>query len=200
MSILINRNVLSKGWKKYYIMHKDRKVAVIRENGDCTVYFPSFMPYNLYFESPEDGDLDTRLGNLNNFYHWCSSRVLTLDRKYAKEILNSIGASQANTDRHWCNWGFCVDNKTNKLVKLHPLMDFNKAFLSYDTIDGARCQTVQGSISQKDAAVYAVGKIGLNQISEVREEWFGSEEIKDMFFRRLSILKEYTEKKENCDK
>lgn len=380
MSILINRNVLSKGWKKYYIMHKDRKVAVIRENGDCTVYFPSFMPYNLYFESPEDGDLDTRLSNLNNFYHWCSSRVLTPDRKYAKEILNSIGASQANTDRdramiaisyhglsltdvywikgknedisfedinlykhslsasfasvsltgksltvqnaelltpedaagdvgtngvapkawirsdgrfyllkdgdirdvdaellasriadcfdiahiryeessfegkkvskseiitsedigivpfeyveihctnhdrdaigfvlrkdsysyymmniidyltgntdrHWCNWGFSVDNKTNKLVKLHPLMDFNKAFLSYDTIDGARCQTVQGSISQKDAAVYAVGKIGLNQISEVREEWFGSEEIKNMFFRRLNILKEYTENK-----
>ena len=37
--------------------------------------------------------------NLDNFYHWCASRVLSLDRKYAKEILNSIGAVQAVTDR-----------------------------------------------------------------------------------------------------
>lgn len=43
--------------------------------------------------------MDTRLNNLNNFYYWCSSRVLTLDWKYAKEILNSIGAKQAATDR-----------------------------------------------------------------------------------------------------
>ena len=41
----------------------------------------------------------TRLNNLNNFYYWCSSRVLTLDRRFAKEILNSIGAKQAATDR-----------------------------------------------------------------------------------------------------
>lgn len=36
---------------------------------------------------------------MDNFYHWCASRVLSLDRKYAKAILNSIGAAQAVTDR-----------------------------------------------------------------------------------------------------
>jgi hypothetical protein len=57
------------------------------------------MPYNLWLEESEPGDLDTRLNNLNNFYYWCASRVLTLDRRYAKEILSSIGARQAVTDR-----------------------------------------------------------------------------------------------------
>lgn len=375
MSILINRNALSKGWKCFYIMHKDRRVATIRENGNCTIYFPSFMPYSLYLEKPENNDLDTRLNNLNNFYHWCSSRVLTLDRKYAKEIMNSIGASQSatdkdramiaisyhglcltdvywikgadeklsfsdinlyqhslsdafasvslagkqftaqnaellkpedaagdvstngvapkawvrengkfyllkdgdirdveaellaskivgcfdverieyepsefdgrpvsksaiitseeqsivsmeyvdvyctnrgidaaefvlkkdsysyymmnvidylvgNTDRHWANWGFTADNRTNKLMKLHPLMDFNKAFLSYDTVEGARCQTAKGSMSQKDAAIEAVRKNGLHLIAEVSEEWFADAETKEMFFKRLEILKQ----------
>ena len=36
---------------------------------------------------------------MTNFYYWCATRVLTLDRVYAKEILNSIGVKQAVTDR-----------------------------------------------------------------------------------------------------
>ena len=88
MSIAVNHAVLTKGWERFTVMHKDRKVATIREDGTCTIYVPSFMPYNLYLE--EAGDLDTRLNNLNNFYYWCSSRVLPPDRKYAKEILNCI--------------------------------------------------------------------------------------------------------------
>ena len=102
MGMLVNQRVLAKGWKRFAIMHKDRKdrkVASIREDGTCTIYLPAFMPYNLYLERAEQGDLDTRLNNLNNFYYWCSSRVLTPDRKYAKEIFNSIGARQAVTDR-----------------------------------------------------------------------------------------------------
>ena len=55
------------------------------------------MPYDLYLE--ETDDFDMLLNNMENFYHWCASRVLSLDRKYAKEILNSIGMAQAMTDR-----------------------------------------------------------------------------------------------------
>lgn len=55
------------------------------------------MPYNLYLETEDD--MDTRVQNLTNFYAWCSSRVLTSDRKYAKEILNNIGAMQSPTDK-----------------------------------------------------------------------------------------------------
>lgn len=55
------------------------------------------MPYDLYVE--EESDIDTRFNNLNNFRHWCASRVPSLDRKFAKEILNNIGVAQATTDK-----------------------------------------------------------------------------------------------------
>ena len=372
MSIVVNYAVLAKGWERCTIMHRERKVAAIREDGTCTIYAPSFMPCNLYLE--EAGDLETCLNNLNNFYYWCSSRVLPPDRKYAKEILNSIGAKQAvtdrdraaiaisyhglsltdvywikfnrenvsfsdlslfrhslsgafadvslngrsltvqnaellkpndaagdigtqgvapkawirengtfyllkngderdvkaellaskiarcfraesvayepstfedkpvsrsriitsedaslvsmeavdvycvnheldrdafvlkkdayayymmnlidylvgNTDRHWGNWGFLVNNDTNRLEKLCPLMDFNKSFLAYDTIDGARCQTSSRKLSQREAALEAVRAVGLNQIDEVRPAWFEDPAVRDMFFRRLETVK-----------
>ena len=373
MSVQVSNHVLAKGWGRFTVMHKDRKVAAIREDGTCTIYAPSFMPYNLYLE--ETGDLDTRLNNLNNFYYWCSSRVLTLDRKYAKEILNSIGAKQAvtdrdramiaisyhgpsltdvywikwnrekvsfadlslfrhslsgafadvslngrsltvqnaellkpndaagdigtqgvapkawireegtfyllkngderdvnaellaskiarcfradsvayepstfegkpvsrsrivtseeeslvsmeavdvycvnheldrdafvlkkdayayhmmnlidylvgNTDRHWGNWGFLVNNDTNRLEKLYPLMDFNKSFLAYDTIDGALCQTNMKKQSQREAALEAVRAVGLNQIAEVKPEWFEDSAQWQMFCNRLAVVKD----------
>ncbi len=86
----------------YEIMHMEKKVASISTTGKSEVYLPSFMPYDLYLEK-DDNDIDVLLNNLNNFYHWCASRVLSLDRKYAKEILNSIGVAQAVTDRDRAN-------------------------------------------------------------------------------------------------
>ena len=372
MSISANIRLLKKGWGFFDIMHKDRRVARIYENGKCTINFPSFMPYNLSFQ--KEPDTESRVQNLMYFYAWCSSRLLTLDRKYAKEIMNNIGAMQAttdreramiaisyralslmdvfwvrtkddkkafseislfnhslsdafvdvslrgknltlanvellgeqdpaadvgtpgvapkawirrdgtfyllkdgderdvdaellasrivdcfdiehvsyeescfdgtrvskckiitsedrsivpmesiefycvnrdmdrmgfilkkdsrsyhmmniidyligNTDRHWGNWGFLVDNKTNKLMKLHPLMDYNKAFLSYDKLSGARCHAADGRLSQQEAAEKAVKAIGLNQIKEVNPDWFTDEKIKEMFFQRLHLLR-----------
>ena len=371
MSTSVNRSILAKGWKFFDIMHKDRRVARIYENGKATINYKSFMPYNLYLETEDD--MDNRVQNLTNFYAWCSSRVLTLDRKYAKEIMNNIGAIQSptdkdrtmiaisyraltlmdvfwirtkddkktfseislynhslsdafvdvslrgknltlenaellpeqdpaadvgtpgvapkawirrkgefyllkdgnerdvnaellaskiidcfdinhvsyeesyfnetrvskcnlitseeqsivpmefieiycvnrdidrtefilkkdaysyymmniidyligNTDRHWGNWGFFVDNKTNKLLKLHSLMDYNKAFLSYEKLSGARSQTSEKPQSQQQAAEEAVNAIGLNQIKEVNPAWFDDEQTKKMFFQRLDFL------------
>ena len=372
MSLVLNNNALNKGWKRYYIMQKNRRVASVREDGTCTVYFKSFLPFNLWIE--EGDDMNVRLNNLNNFYYWCASRVLTLDRKYAKEIMNAIGAKQAttdrdraliaisyhalsltdvywiatnnektkfedislyshslsnsfadvslcgkqitaqneelinnqdaagdiatngvapkawirkkdkfylmtdgeerdvdaellaskivdcfdvdhvkytkdsfddrkvskseiitsekrsivsmeyidiycanhdldtdefvlkkdeynyymmniidyligNSDRHWGNWGFWVDNNTNKLLGLHPLMDFNKAFTNYSSVEGGKCQTQRRKVSQKDAAIEAVKKIGLNQIAEVKKEWFSNLSDYEMFEKRLDILR-----------
>ena len=372
MSVIVDRSKMQKGWRFFDIMHKDRRVARIYENGKCTVNYPSFMPYNLYLETSDD--LDDRVNNLSNFYYWCSSRVLTLDRKYAKEIMASIGANQAvtdkdramiavsyhglcltdvywirsanekitfseislynhllsnaftdvslrgrsitlqnaelvgsrnaagdiavqgvapkawirengcfyllkdglesevdaellaskivdcfdvdhvsyeegsfngtkvskckiitseetcivsfefidvycrnrgiskmdyvlkkdsysyymmniidylvgNTDRHWGNWGFCIDNSTNKIKGLYPLMDFNKAFNSYDKLEGDVCQTTEKRMTQMEAAVEAVKNVGLNQVREVDETWFDDAETRNMFFRRLDLLK-----------
>lgn len=368
----------------YAIMHMDRHVATLRADGSCTVYYPSFMPYNLYLERAEAGDMDARLNNLNNFYYWCATRLLTLDRRYAKEILNSLGRKQAvtdrdraeiaiayhalcltdvywvrplgertaygainlydhslsdafvdvalcgrsltaqnaallddrdaagdlstqglapkawvrrkgafwllkggdpreveaeltasqiarrfdvsqvlyepedfqglrvsasklmtsearsivsaeyvdihaanisanvhdivekrdargfhmmnivdylvgNTDRHWGNWGFWVDNRNNRLQTLHPLMDFNQAFHHYDTVDGARCQTTRESMSQREAAIAGVRAVGLNQRGAFPEDMasffaranraFGAR-LEVMFQERLDILKQ----------
>ena len=377
--------------KDYAIMHLNRHVATIRGDGSCTVYFPRFMPYNLYLVRADAGDLDVRMNNLNNFYYWCATRLLTLDRKYAKEILNSLGMKQAvtdreragiaisyhalcltdvywvrelrkkvtyteinlydhslsdafvdvslrgrpltaenaemldrsdaagdlatagvapkawvrrgsgfwllkdgdpreveaeltasqiarcfdvaqvlyepetyqgvrvsasrlmttkersivpmqfvdiyaantdrttreivsdhdlrgyhmmnivdylvgNTDRHWGNWGFEVDNRTNRLVKLHPLMDFNKAFNAYDSVEGATClavRDVEGEIiSQREAAVRGVRAIGLNQVKALPDDLAGlfhdanlkfSLRLDIMFRMRLDVIKEAEE-------
>ena len=358
----------------YQIMHMEKTVAEISDTGKARIISEQFMPYDLYLdeEEAESYDIDLRLNNLNNFYHWCASRVLSLDRKYAKEILNSIGAAQAvtdrdradislsyhcvsltdvfwvrkkgedatfrelnlydnslnkavveislkgrqmtvtnrelapdlstkgcfpkawirdkegfrllkdgdgdavrrellasricqcfdipqviyeedcfegepvtrsglitskersmvskmafdiyacnhgldtldvcrsidpntyygmnildyltgNTDRHPENWGFFIDNNTNKYISLYPVMDFNQCFLSYDDLDGANCQTVlPDRMTQREAAVEAVKKIGLRQIKEVDMSIFGSmEKEAEMFSKRLAELRRY---------
>lgn len=81
----------------YNIMHGETIVAEINTRGEATVLNERFIPYDLYLEN--ERDFDTLINNMNNFYHWCASRVLSLDRQYAKEILNSIGMAQAMTDR-----------------------------------------------------------------------------------------------------
>ena len=84
----------------YEVMHMEKTVARISSTGEAEVLNRKFMPYDLYLEEEDlEYDIEIRMNNLNNFYHWCASRVLSLDRKYAKEILNSIGAVQAVTDR-----------------------------------------------------------------------------------------------------
>ena len=101
-NIRLNQNISNEISRKkevqiYEIMHSDRVVAVVDSGGEAQIISEQFLPYDLYFE--EESDIDTRFNNLNNFYHWCASRVLSLDRKFAKEILNSIGVAQATTDK-----------------------------------------------------------------------------------------------------
>ena len=367
--------------RDYAVMHLDRHVATVRGDGSCTVYYPQFMPYNLYLEKADD--LSGRMNNLSNFHYWCATRLITMDRKYAKEILNSLGMKQAvtdreraeiaisyhalcltdvfwvreigekvsyaeinlydhslsdafvdvslrgraltaqnaemiakgdsagdlatsgvapkawirrdgkflllkdgeaaeveaelaasriarcfrvdqvlyepreyeglavsasglmtgkaesivaaeyvdiyaanhgktleeivrkqdlygfhmmnivdyligNTDRHWGNWGFRVNNADNRLGKLHPLMDFNRAFRAYDTLEGARCLTVKENIPQMEAAVRGVRAIGLNQVEALPEDLprlfrklngLTGMRAEEMLTRRLEVLK-----------
>lgn len=358
-------------WQECEIMHGSQCVASIRRNGECEIYEPELMPYNLYLETKVSDDIDLRVQNIENFYHWCSSRLLPHNRVFSKEIWNSLGMTQAvtdkerakqamsyyclsltdifwirrpeqelwidftkinlyenhlntaymnvtlrgmqfkiespqmlrenlgtggcfpkawiwkteglylikagnerdvenellaskicrcfdanqvlyeecnydgqkmsackimtsleysivpmehyeiylvnheikkmdavleldaysyymmnimdyllgNTDRHWGNWGVLVDNVTNQPVRLHDLMDFNRTFEAYDTLDGAPCLTTDKRQTQKEAAIEAVQKIGLNQNAQVREEWFEELAVKEMFFARLEMLR-----------
>ena len=81
----------------YCIMHTERCVAQVSTAGECKIYFEDFMPYGLVLK--ESNDFDTRINNVISFHSWCVSRLIPRDRTYAKEILNSIGASQSVTDR-----------------------------------------------------------------------------------------------------
>ncbi len=116
--------------------------------------------------------------------------ILKLDR-YNYYMMNILDYLTGNTDRHWGNWGVFVDTSNNKPVSLHKLMDFNRAFHVYDDLDGANCQTAFGArLTQKEAAVQAVKEIGLNQIQEVKKEFFTElPQYYSMFNRRLTLLR-----------
>lgn len=86
----------------YHIMHMNRTVAAVSSLGEADIFDEQFMPYDLWFDTEAD-DLDARVNNITNFQYWCASRVLTLDRKYAKEILNTINATQNPSDRERAN-------------------------------------------------------------------------------------------------
>ena len=104
-------------------------------------------------------------------------------------MMNIIDYLIGNTDRHRGNWGFWIDNATNLPLKLHPLMDLNKSFLGYGNIEGARCLTTDTPMNQLDAAMIGVRSVGLNQIREVKREWFDDRSEWEMFSRRLGVLK-----------
>ena len=126
---------------------------------------------------------------------YCANHDLDTDEfvlkkdEYNYYMMNIIDYLIGNSDRHWGNWGFWVDNNTNKLLGLHPLMDFNKAFTNYSSVEGGKCQTQRRKVSQKDAAIEAVKKIGLNQIAEVKKEWFSNLSDYEMCEKRLDILR-----------
>lgn len=83
--------------KTYEILCGDNIIASVDTSGVADIFCAERMPYDLWLE--EGDDLDTRVNNVTNFNYWCATRVLTLDRQYAKEILGSIGASQGRTDK-----------------------------------------------------------------------------------------------------
>ena len=107
--------------------------------------------------------------------------------------MNILDYLVGNTDRHPENWGLLIDNETNQPVSLYPLMDFNMSFQTYDKLDGANCQTVDGRrLTQREAAIEAVRAIGLRQIRDVDLSWFGDQDQeREMFRLRLAELKKY---------
>ena len=124
------------------------------------------------------------------------SFVLALDaRNYY--MMNIVDYLIGNTDRHWGNWGVLVNNSTNQPLRLHDLMDFNQAFNAYDTMDGSNCLTGFGvKMTQREAALQAVEKIGLNQICAVDSSIFERlPQFEEMFRKRLALLLDHSKQK-----
>ena len=100
-------------------------------------------------------------------------------------------ALSAKTDNRPDFQQMIKDNETNQPIRLHDLMDFNRAFQQYDTPEGANCLTVgKRHLSQKDAAVEAVRNIGLNQVRQVEHTVFSEHPAwKATFEERLRVLR-----------
>lgn len=122
----------------------------------------------------------------------CLTEVKRLDA-VAYYGMNIMDYLTGNTDRHWENWGLLVDNETNTPISLHPLMDFNRCFDAYESLNGAKCLTCgKQHMSQREAAVEAVKAIGLRQIREVDMSLFGDHtDEAEMFLRRLEELRKF---------
>ncbi len=117
--------------------------------------------------------------------------IIELDA-YGYYMMNILDYFVGNTDRHWENWGILIDNETGKALRLHDLMDFNQSFKAYDNLEGALCQTtLPRHITQKDAAIEAVKKVGLNQMADVEKDWFEGRDAEwEMFCERQKLLRE----------
>lgn len=83
--------------RKWYLKAQDELVCSITDRGIVNIVNENLMPFDLYLE--ETADFDMLMNNVLNFYWWCSNRVLSLDRTYAKSILNAVGLQQAKTDK-----------------------------------------------------------------------------------------------------
>ena len=87
----------------YQVLFKDVPVFSITKSGIVNIHNPEYMPADIYLETVTDStgvdNLDTCINNITNFNSWAASRILNLDRKYAHELLNSLGFSQRLTDK-----------------------------------------------------------------------------------------------------
>ncbi len=142
--------------------------------------------------------LDYSIVAMDDFEIYCVNNDINL-HEYVKKLdaenyylMNIIDYLAGNTDRHMGNWGFLINNKTNKPIKLYPLMDFNKSFEAYDTLEGGRCLTVKGIKNQKEAAIEAVGMLGgLNLLKPIPKDLFlkyGMKKEFDGFRARYNLL------------
>lgn len=137
---------------------------------------------------------------MEDFEIYCANQEINL-YDYVKNLdatnyymMNLVDYLIGNTDRHMGNWGLLIDNKTNKPIKLHPLMDFNKSFEAYDTLEGGRCLTVPAGVSQRQAAIEAVKELGnmllLRAIPYYLFDEYGLTDEKDMFLQRMDNLQD----------
>lgn len=127
-------------------------------------------------------------------------------REFLKEAI-ALGAEQiyqtciidyliSNSDRHGQNWGFYMDNKTGKLLGLHPLYDHNNAFDKKDMEEesGGPSLIFQGK-TKKEAAEYCVKKCTVRCTSPLTRSDFLTKEHYESFMKRACELGLYKEQK-----
>lgn len=81
----------------YELMCKDRCICIIDQvHHNYHVVIPRLMPLDMdIIEGSKEPE--SILHNLQEFDSWCAKRVLSLERKFAKRILNELGLSQSQS-------------------------------------------------------------------------------------------------------
>ena len=174
----------------------------------------------MYLQTNVSDDIDLRVQNVENFYHWCSSRVMPQNRVFSKEIWNSLGMTPAITDKDRAKqtMSYGALSLTDVFWIRRPEQevwcDFTKINLYKKHINtiganvmlrGSQCKIdttriVSDNLSTggyfpkawiwKEDGLYLV-KSGNEK--EVCEEWFEDLAVKEMFFARLDLLKNMCE-------
>lgn len=73
-----------------------RVCEIDQETGDIFIFNQALMPLNLSL-SDFHGTIKERISNINSFDAWCADRVLSIDRRYAKRMLNELGLTQSQS-------------------------------------------------------------------------------------------------------
>ncbi len=98
----------------------------------------------------------------SDFNGYCNRRGVTpeleilkinKDFYYKMQIIDYL---IANPDRHSLNWGFFVDNDTNKIIDFHLLYDHNNAFDKNTMRDKDYPYNFKNSKSMRECALYAM--------------------------------------------
>jgi len=75
-------------------MCKDASVCEIDlQDGQSKILNANLMPYNLFL-NPAANSIQERVANNEAFKEWCADRVLSIDRRHAKKILNELRLTQ----------------------------------------------------------------------------------------------------------
>lgn len=81
----------------YELSFQDRKVfSIDKDTGELIIFDEHFIPFDCNISIANT--IQARVKNVTSFNAWCAKRILSLDRKYAKEILNYYGFEQALDD------------------------------------------------------------------------------------------------------
>lgn len=137
-----------------------------------------------------------------DFYDYCVGHNIVFE-KAAKEIDPNMFYSTcvvdyliSNSDRHAGNWGFFVDNKTGRIMGMHPLFDHNNAFdeETMNSPDGGENQMMEGK-SKQAAAKYAIKHCDFRCVKPVTRSMFIDIKHYKSFMSRAVELGLYKEHK-----
>ncbi len=129
----------------------------------------------------------------SEFNDYCKNNKLDFEREvlridpehyYKMHIVDYL---ISNNDRHSNNWGFYYNNKTMKLVSLHPLFDHNSAFYS-DWIANKNIEYRCTGRSMHDDAKVAMTKVDFHFTSPIVKDDFDWTEHYESFIDRAKEL------------